>query len=54
MSVDLPTMAPDTVVLEPITISTDQAVTLGLLVTELMINSNKHAYGGKPAQSKSG
>jgi chemotaxis family two-component system sensor kinase Cph1 len=34
--------------LAPITISTDQAVTLGLLVTELMINSNKHAYGGKP------
>ena len=33
--------------LAPITITTDQAVTLGLLITELMINSNKHAYGGK-------
>lgn len=32
--------------LSPVMISTDRAVTLGLMLTELMINSNKHAYGG--------
>lgn len=32
--------------LAPVMISTDRAVTLGLMLTELMINSNKHAYGG--------
>jgi chemotaxis family two-component system sensor kinase Cph1 len=32
--------------LTPVLVSTDRAVTLGLLVTELMINANKHAYGG--------
>jgi chemotaxis family two-component system sensor kinase Cph1 len=33
--------------LAPVIVSTDRAVTLGLLVTELMINANKHAYGGR-------
>jgi chemotaxis family two-component system sensor kinase Cph1 len=32
--------------LSPVAISTDRAVTLGLVLTELMINSNKYAYGG--------
>jgi chemotaxis family two-component system sensor kinase Cph1 len=32
--------------LAPVIVSTDRAVTLGLLVTELMINANKHAYNG--------
>jgi len=32
--------------LAPVVISTDRAVTLGLILTELMINSNKYAYGG--------
>jgi chemotaxis family two-component system sensor kinase Cph1 len=32
--------------LSPVMVSTNRAVTLGLLVTELMINANKHAYGG--------
>ena len=32
--------------LAPIVISTDRAVTLGLILTDLMINSNKYAYGG--------
>jgi chemotaxis family two-component system sensor kinase Cph1 len=32
--------------LSPVLVSTDRAVTLGLVLTELMINSNKHAYGG--------
>jgi chemotaxis family two-component system sensor kinase Cph1 len=32
--------------LSPVLISTDRAVSLGLVLTELMINSNKHAYGG--------
>jgi chemotaxis family two-component system sensor kinase Cph1 len=32
--------------LAPVMVSTNRAVTLGLLVTELMINANKHAYGG--------
>jgi chemotaxis family two-component system sensor kinase Cph1 len=27
-------------------VSTDRAVTLGLLLTELLINANKYAYGG--------
>jgi chemotaxis family two-component system sensor kinase Cph1 len=32
--------------LSPVLVSTDRAVTLGLVLTELMINSKKHAYGG--------
>jgi chemotaxis family two-component system sensor kinase Cph1 len=32
--------------LSPVLVSTDRAVTLGLLLTELMINSSKHAYAG--------
>ena len=35
-----------TLSLAPVLISTDQAVTLGLVLTELLINSNKYAYGG--------
>ncbi len=35
-----------TLSLAPILVSTDQAVTLGLVLTELLINSNKYAYGG--------
>jgi two-component sensor histidine kinase len=31
----------------PVMVSTDRAVTLGLLLTELLINANKHAYGGR-------
>ncbi len=34
--------------LAPILLSTDRAVTLGLILTELIINSNKYAYGGAP------
>jgi two-component system, chemotaxis family, sensor kinase Cph1 len=30
----------------PVLVSTDRAVTLGLVLTELMINSNTYAYGG--------
>ena len=33
--------------LAPVTVSADQAVTLGLVLTELLINVNKHAYAGK-------
>ncbi|HEV2677815.1 MAG TPA: histidine kinase dimerization/phosphoacceptor domain -containing protein [Aliidongia sp.] len=32
--------------LSPSIVSTDRAVTLGLVLTELLINSNKHAYDG--------
>ena len=32
--------------LAPTLITTDRAVTLGLILTELLINANKHAYGG--------
>ena len=32
--------------LSPILMSTDRAVTLGLIITELLINANKHAYNG--------
>jgi chemotaxis family two-component system sensor kinase Cph1 len=32
--------------LAPALISTDRSVTLGLVLTELLINSNKYAYGG--------
>jgi light-regulated signal transduction histidine kinase (bacteriophytochrome) len=34
--------------LAPITISTDRAVPIGLVLTELMINVNKYAYAGAP------
>jgi light-regulated signal transduction histidine kinase (bacteriophytochrome) len=33
---------------DPVLIHTDRAVTLGLVVTELVINANKYAYGGAP------
>jgi light-regulated signal transduction histidine kinase (bacteriophytochrome) len=32
--------------LSPALVSTDRAVALGLILTELLINANKHAYGG--------
>jgi len=34
--------------LSPVLISTDRAVILGLVLTELFININKYAYGGAP------
>ena len=34
--------------LTPVLIATDRAVTLGLVLTELLINSNKYAYAGGP------
>jgi chemotaxis family two-component system sensor kinase Cph1 len=34
--------------LEPLTIPTDRVVTLGLVLTELLINAQKYAYGGAP------
>jgi two-component sensor histidine kinase len=34
--------------LEPIMLPTDRAVGLGLVLTELVINANKYAYGGAP------
>jgi two-component system, chemotaxis family, sensor kinase Cph1 len=34
--------------LSPIMTSTDLAVPLSLVLTELMINCNKYAYGGEP------
>ena len=46
-------MGPDwaghlTLDLAPASISTDGAVTLGLVLTELLINANKYAYAGEP------
>lgn len=37
-----------TVSAEPVTISTDRAVTFALVVTELIINAQKYAYAGAP------
>jgi chemotaxis family two-component system sensor kinase Cph1 len=34
--------------LSPVYVPTDRAVTLGLVLTELVINANKYAYGGAP------
>jgi chemotaxis family two-component system sensor kinase Cph1 len=34
--------------LAPISLPTDRAVTVGLILTELMINANKYAYNGAP------
>ena len=34
--------------LEPVMLLTDRAVGLGLVLTELVINANKYAYGGAP------
>lgn len=34
--------------LSPLLISTDRAVNMGLILTELIINANKYAYGGAP------
>jgi chemotaxis family two-component system sensor kinase Cph1 len=33
--------------LEPVSLPTDRAVTVGLIITELMINANKYAYDGE-------
>lgn len=34
--------------LAPVATPTDRAETLGLIITELVINANKYAYGGRP------
>lgn len=34
--------------LEPVFISNDRAISMGLVLTELIINANKYAYEGKP------
>ncbi|WP_420141146.1 histidine kinase dimerization/phosphoacceptor domain -containing protein [Sphingomonas sp.] len=34
--------------LAPVLISADRAIHVGLILTELVINANKYAYGGKP------
>jgi light-regulated signal transduction histidine kinase (bacteriophytochrome) len=36
--------------LEPVLISADRAVHVGLIATELVINANKYAYGGRPGR----
>ena len=37
-----------TLELSPILISTNRAINVGLILTELVINANKYAYGGNP------
>ncbi len=34
--------------LHPVFISNDRAISMGLVLTELIINANKYAYGGRP------
>ena len=36
--------------LAPILLPTDRAISLGLILTELMINATKYAYGGEPGR----
>ena len=38
--------------LEPVMLPTDRAIALGLILTELVINANKYAYGGAPGPLK--
>ena len=34
--------------LSPVVVSADRAIHIGLILTELIINADKYAYGGKP------